>query len=155
MKRSRETAEFAAASRDRSTGRFRYQRIDGADGVDGVIDLPPGSKGPWGVLDIPGAARRLLLDGDQARVLALPHPPGPRGSRALREISEDTARRLLAAAATSQAALSTAVQSLLPEVGHPLLLRGIVGFVQAAASGIRTRHKILSRLKKVGTGTGT
>lgn len=182
-------------ARDRSTGRFRYRRIDGADGadgVDGVIDLPPGSKGPWGVLEIPGAARRLLLDGDQdvtardpetgnphwrvemknrkwmplepspmAAGTSLMPPPAfwhfltprdPAGSRALREISEETARRLLAAAATSEAALTTAVQSLLPEVGHPLLLRGIVGFVQAAASGIRTRVKILSRLKKVGAG---
>ncbi|MGY0061325.1 hypothetical protein ACWY4P_33105 [Streptomyces sp. LZ34] len=176
-------------ARDRSTGRFRYHRIDG---VDGVIDLPPGSKGPWGLLDIPGAAGRLLLEGDHEVTArdpetGAPHwrvgmknrswmssepspmaegtsrmppsafwhfltPRDPAGSRALREISEDTVRRLLAAAATSQAALTTAVQSLLPEVGHPLLLRGIVGFVQEAARGVRTRDKILSRLKKAGTG---
>ncbi|MDW6062383.1 hypothetical protein SAZ11_35630 [Streptomyces sp. FXJ1.4098] len=79
-------------------------------------------------------------------------PRDPAGSRALREIPEDTVRRLLAAAATSERALTAAVQSLLPEVVHPLLLRGVVGFVQEAAWGIRTRDKILSRLKKVGTG---
>ncbi|NUP43664.1 MAG: hypothetical protein HOY76_43245 [Streptomyces sp.] len=182
-------------ARDRTTGRFRYRRIDGAegaDGADGAIDLPPRSKGPWGLLDIPGAARRLLLDGDDEVTArdpesGAPHwrvelknrrstapgpspmaagtsrmpppafwhfltPRDPAGSRALREIPEDTVRRLLAAAATSQRALTAAVQSLLPEVGHPLLLRGVVGFVQEAAWGIRTRDKILSRLKKVGTG---
>lgn len=79
-------------------------------------------------------------------------PRDPAGSRALREIPEDTVRRLLAAAATSERALTTALQSLLPEVSHPLLARGLVGFVQEAARGIRIRDKIPSRLKKVGTG---
>ncbi|MDW6062382.1 hypothetical protein SAZ11_35625 [Streptomyces sp. FXJ1.4098] len=63
-------------ARDRTTGRFRYRRIDGADGA---IDLPPGSKGPWGLLDIPGAAHRLLLDGDDEVTARDPESGAPTG----------------------------------------------------------------------------
>ncbi|WP_326687477.1 hypothetical protein OIE63_10130 [Streptomyces sp. NBC_01795] len=70
------------------------------------------------------------------------------GSRALREISEDTVRGLLAAAATSESALREALGALLPEVSHPLLLDGIVGCVQDAAGRIPDRNKLLRVLEQ-------
>lgn len=71
------------------------------------------------------------------------------GSRALREISEDTVRALLAAAATSETELRTALGTLLPEVRHPLLLRGIVGFVQETAARAKGLNSYLARLEKL------
>ncbi|WP_405798383.1 hypothetical protein [Streptomyces sp. NBC_01506] len=181
-------------SRDR-TGRFRYHRVDG---VHGTIRPQPGASGPWGLLDLPGAPRGLLLDGDgekggrsrDGEVTArdpetgepywraymqdcnwMPNEPSytamgtarmppsaywhflrPRdlpGSRALREISEDTVRALLAAAATSETELRTALGTLLPEVRHPLLLRGIVGFVQETAARAKGLNSYLARLEKL------
>ncbi|WBB61763.1 hypothetical protein O7599_04205 [Streptomyces sp. WMMC500] len=67
------------------------------------------------------------------------------GSRALREMSEDTVRALLAATATSESALRNALGSLLPEVTHPLLLDGLTGFFQETDR--RTQHR--DRLLKV------
>ncbi|MEV0372450.1 hypothetical protein AB0I10_21885 [Streptomyces sp. NPDC050636] len=173
---------------DRATGQVRYHRIDGVHGaLDGA-----GITAIWGLLDVPGAEKRLVLSGGVGRynpVLArdaetgelywqaelkndgwadnepdpvaagtrLIPPPAfwhfltPRdaaGSRALRQITEDTVRRLLKAAATSEEALRTAVGKLLPEVGHPLLVRGVVGCVQATTEMISHRDRILTRLER-------
>ncbi|BDM74369.1 hypothetical protein HEK616_78560 (plasmid) [Streptomyces nigrescens] len=174
---------------DRATGRVRYHRIDG---VQGVFD-GSGGTAVWGLLDIPGSAKPLVLSGglrrydpvvardaetgeqywaaqrtnygytrhDPSPVAAgtrlMPpsafwhflKPRDPAGSAALREVSEDTARRLLKAAATSEEALRTAVAKLLPEVGHPLLIRGVIGCVQEAAATARSHNALLRRLKRV------
>ncbi|MEU9114888.1 hypothetical protein AB0D04_24650 [Streptomyces sp. NPDC048483] len=174
---------------DRATGRVRYHRVDGVQGAfDGA-----GTTAVWGLLDIPGAERRLVLSGGVRRydpVLArdadtgelywaaertnngytdnapppvaagtrlIPTPAfwhfltprDPAGSRALRQITENTVRRLLKAAATSEEALRTAVGKLLPEVGHPLLVRGVVGCVQEAAEKRRFRDAFMGRLNRV------
>ncbi|NUP53724.1 MAG: phage tail tape measure protein [Catenulispora sp.] len=71
------------------------------------------------------------------------------GSRALRGISEASARVLLKAAATSEAAVREAVGSVLPEVSHPLLVDGIVGMVRYAARRIPDRNKLLRVLEQV------
>ncbi|WP_331767683.1 hypothetical protein [Embleya sp. NBC_00896] len=173
---------------DRATGQVRYHRVDGVHGaLDGA-----GITAIWGLLDLPGAEKRLVLSGGvglYSPVLArdaetgdlywqaelkndgwvdnepdpvaagtrLIPPPAfwhfltprdPAGSRALREITEDTVRCLLKAAATSEEALRTAVGKLLPEVGHPLLARGVVGCVQAATAMMSHRDRILTRLKR-------
>jgi hypothetical protein len=73
-------------------------------------------------------------------------PRDPSGSRALRGISEDTTRALLAAAATSGSALRKAIASVLPEVSHPLLIDGIVGVVQETAARIPDRDRLLRTL---------
>ncbi|GAB3453335.1 hypothetical protein GCM10027570_32400 [Streptomonospora sediminis] len=66
------------------------------------------------------------------------------GSRALRQISEDTVRSLLAVAAPrSAAALRTAVAKLLPEITHPRLVEGVVGVVTEAAARIRDRDRLI------------
>ncbi|MFF2187692.1 hypothetical protein [Streptomyces sp. NPDC058155] len=173
---------------DRVTGQVRYHRVDGVHGeFDGA-----GATAIWGLLDLPGAEKRLVLSGGVGKyrpVVArdaetgeiywqaelrndgwtdstpdlmaagtrLIPPPAfwhfltprdPAGSRALREITEDTVRRLLTAAATSEDALRTAVGKLLPEVGHPLLLQGVLGCVRAATEQISHRNLILTRLKR-------
>ncbi|MEV0774880.1 hypothetical protein [Streptomyces sp. NPDC050428] len=174
--------------RDRVTDRVRYHRVDG---VEGTLD-GDGMTAVWGLLDVPGTEKRLLLSGGVSRyspVVArdaetgeiywqaerrndgytysdpdpmtagtqLIPPPAfwhfltprdPAGSGALREMTEDTVRGLLKAAATSEEALRTAVRRLLPEVGHPLLVRGVVGCVQAATALLAERNKILTRLKR-------
>ncbi|WP_421106565.1 hypothetical protein [Streptomyces sp. NEAU-S77] len=175
-------------ARDSTTGEVRYHRIDGVHGtLDGA-----GPTAIWGLLDIPGSEKRLVLSGGVGKyrpVVArdadtgecywqaelkndgwvdsepdpvaagtrLIPPPAfwhfltprdPAGSQALRQITEDTVRRLLKAAATSEEALRTAVGRLLPEVSHPLLVSGVVGCVREAA-GLRThRDRILTRLKR-------
>ncbi|MFI7641759.1 hypothetical protein [Nonomuraea sp. NPDC049400] len=175
-------------AKDTVTGQVRYHRIDG---VHGVLD-GAGITAVWGLLDVPGAEKRLVLSGGVGRyrpVLArdaetgelywqaelkndgwtdnepdavaagtrLIPPPAfwhfltprdPAGSQALRQITEDTVRRLLKAAATSEEALRTAVGKLLPEIGHPLLVRGVVGCVQAATEMISHRDRMLARLKR-------
>ncbi|MFE1770999.1 hypothetical protein [Streptomyces sp. NPDC059008] len=174
---------------DGATGQVRYHRIDGVQGAfdgSGVTEV-------WGLLDIPGAERPLVLSGgirrydpvvardadtgerywaaertnhgytrhDPSPVAAgtrlMPpaafwhflKPRDPAGSTALREISEATVRRLVKAAATSEEALRTAVGKLLPEIGHPLLVRGVVGCVQEAAETARSRTVLLRSLKRV------
>ncbi|MFD8542458.1 hypothetical protein [Streptomyces sp. NPDC059649] len=174
---------------DRATGRVRYHRIDGVQGAfDGA-----GITAVWGLLDIPGAGKPLVLSGgvrrydpvvardadtgerywaaertnhgytrhDPSPVAAgtrlMPpaafwhflQPRDPAGSAALREISEATVRRLVKAAATSEGALRTAVTKLLPEVGHPLLVQGVIGCVQEAAATARSGIAFLRRLKRV------
>lgn len=69
------------------------------------------------------------------------------GSRALRAISEDTVRGLLAAAATSESTLREAIGRLLPDVSHPLLRDGIVGIVKEAARRIPDRNRLLKVLE--------
>lgn len=174
---------------DRVTGRVRYHRIDG---VQGAFD-GSGSTAVWGLLDIPGAEKPLVLSGGDRRydpVVArdpdtgeqywaaqrtnygytrhdpspmaagtglMPpsafwhflKPRDPAGSTALREISEATVRRLVKAANTSEESLRTAVAKLLPEVGHPLLVRGVIGCVQEAAATALSRNALLRRLKRV------
>ncbi|WP_405799712.1 hypothetical protein [Streptomyces sp. NBC_01506] len=169
-------------------GQVRYHRVDG---VNGVLD-EAGITAIWGLLDVPGTEKRLVLSGGVGKyrpVLArdaetgelywqaelkndgwvdnkpdpvaagtrLIPPPAfwhfltprdPAGSRALREVTEDTVRRLLKAAATSDEALRTAVGKLLPEVGHPLLVRGVAGCVRAATELISQRNNLLARLKR-------
>ncbi|MFF0725938.1 hypothetical protein [Streptomyces sp. NPDC004134] len=68
------------------------------------------------------------------------------GSRALREVSEDTVRALLAAAATSAAELRKALGALLPEVRHELLLDGLTGFFQETDRRIQHRDRLLTVL---------
>ncbi|MBO8187536.1 hypothetical protein [Streptomyces spirodelae] len=68
------------------------------------------------------------------------------GSRALREISEDTVRALLAATSTSAPALRKALGSLLPQVGHQLLLDGLMGFFQETNRRIQHRDRLLKVL---------
>ncbi|MEU6716066.1 DUF4132 domain-containing protein [Nonomuraea sp. NPDC046802] len=175
-------------ARDRVTRQVRYHRIDD---VHGVLD-GAGITAMWGLLDIPGAERRLILSGGvrrydpvrardaetgelywQAelkndgwtdnepdlvaagtRLIPRPafwhflEPRDPAGSQALRQITEDTVRLLLKAAATSEEALSAAIGKLLPEVSHPLLVRGIAGCVQEARELISHRGRILARLKR-------
>ncbi|OPF72850.1 hypothetical protein VT50_0230010 [Streptomyces antioxidans] len=180
---------------DRVTGRIRYHRIDGVHGTAQPTtgSLPHGRWSakppvPWGLLDVPGSDRRLLLDGgydvtardpetgaahwrvymmDQDWIANHPSPMAagtrrmppkafwhfltPRdlpGSRALREISEDTVRALLAATATSASALRKALGSLLPEVSHPLLLDGLMGFFQETNRRIRHRDRLLTVLDR-------
>ncbi|WP_433211510.1 DUF4132 domain-containing protein [Microtetraspora malaysiensis] len=172
---------------DRATGQVRYHRIDG---VHGVLD-GAGITSVWGLLDVPGAGKRLILSGGvglynpvvardtetgelywQAELMndgwvdnepdlvaagtRLIPPPAfwhfltprdPAGSGALRQITEDTVRLLLRAAATSEEALRTTVGKLLAEVSHPLLVRGVVGCVQATTEMISHRRRILTRLK--------
>ncbi|MGI5350450.1 hypothetical protein ACQEU8_20065 [Streptomyces sp. CA-250714] len=175
-------------SKDRVTGQVRYHRVDGVHGtLDGA-----GITAIWGLLDVPGTEKRLVLSGGIGRynpVLArdaetgelywqaelkndgwvdtepdpvaagtrlipppafwhLLKPRDPAGSLALRQITEDTVRRLLKAAATSEEALRTAVGKLLPEVGHRLLVQGVVGCVQATTEMISQRDRILNRLKR-------
>ncbi|GAA3850443.1 hypothetical protein [Streptomyces sedi] len=178
---------------DRVTGRLRYHRVDGVHGTASPMTgfLPHGRWSiepslPWGLLDVPGTDRRLLLDGayhvtardpetgaahwrvymgDQDWIV--PHTPPmaagtrrmppkafwhfltPRdltGSRALREIPEDTVRALLAATATSTPALRKALDTLLPEVSHPLLLDGLMGVLQETHHRIRDRERLLKVL---------
>lgn len=180
---------------DRVTGHVRYHRIDGVHGtaLPTTGALPHGRwtarpPVPWGLLDVPGSDRRLLLDGgydvtardpetgaahwrvymmDQDWIVNQPSPMAagtrrmppkafwhfltPRdlpGSRALREISEDTVRALLTATATSTStsALRNALGSLLPEVGHPLLLDGLTGFFQETNRRIQHRDRLLKVL---------
>ncbi|MUL43028.1 hypothetical protein FZ103_17935 [Streptomonospora sp. PA3] len=168
------------AARDRRTGKVRYHRIDGVHGT-----VPPGEEGEaWGLLDVPAAQGRLLLEGDyfvtardpdtgdkhwtvymmdrewivnepSAMAAGTPRMPPkafwhfltPRdlpGSRALRRISEDTVRSLLAVAAPrSAAALRTAVAKLLPEITHPRLVEGVVGVVTEAAARLRDRDRLI------------
>ncbi|WP_148082251.1 hypothetical protein [Streptomyces botrytidirepellens] len=175
-------------ARDSATGEVRYHRIDGVHGtLDGA-----GPTAIWGLLDIPGSKKRLVLSGGvgmyrpvvardadtgecywQAelkndgwadsepdpvaagtRLIPPPAfwhfltPRDPAGSQALRQITEDTVRRLLKAAGTSEEALRTAVGRLLPEVSHPLLVRGVVGCVGEAARMRAHRDRILTRLKR-------
>lgn len=180
-------------ARDRRTGRVGYHRIDG---VHGTVPATLPDVVPWGLLDVPGADGRLLLDsGTHHHVHCVtardpqtgePHwrvwmtdpdrvamddpdplaagtvrmPPKafwhfltPRdlpGSRALREVSEDTVRGLLAAAATSEPAVREAVGQLLPEASHPLLLDGIVGIVKETARRIPDRDRLLKTLATAG-----
>ncbi|NSC25453.1 hypothetical protein FM076_31600 [Streptomyces albus subsp. chlorinus] len=75
-------------------------------------------------------------------------PRDPAGSRALRRITEDTVRRLLKAAATSEEELRAAVAKLLPEAGHRLLVRGVLGCVRATADMVSHRDRILARLAR-------
>ncbi|WP_258572816.1 hypothetical protein [Streptomyces sp. KM273126] len=173
---------------DKTTGQVRYHRVDGVHGTlhgTGITSL-------WGLLDLPGAEKPLVLSGGvglydpvvardaetgelywqaelkndgwtdnkpdpMAAGTRLIPPPAfwhfltprdPAGSRALREITEDTVRSLLKAAATSEEALRTAVRELLPEAGHPLLVRGVVGCVQATTEMISHRDRILTRLTR-------
>ncbi|GAA2676044.1 hypothetical protein GCM10010400_43360 [Streptomyces aculeolatus] len=182
-------------SYDRVTGRVRYHRIDGVHGtaLPTTGSLPHARWSvkppvPWGLLDVPGSDRRLLLDGgydvtardpetgaahwrvymmDQSWIVNQPSPMAagtrrmppkafwhfltPRdlpGSRALREVSEDTVRALLAAAATSAQALRKALGSLLPEVSHPALLDGLTGFFQETDRRIRHRDRLLKVLDR-------
>ncbi|MFE0759552.1 hypothetical protein [Streptomyces smyrnaeus] len=178
---------------DRLTGQVRYHRIDGVHGtalpMTGYLPHARWSSKPpvpWGLLDVPGSDRRLLLDGgydvtardpetgaahwrvymmDQDWIVNHPSPMAagtrrmppkafwhfltPRdlpGSRALREISEDTVRALLAATATSSSALRKALGLLLPEVSHQLLLDGLTGFFQETNRRIQHRDRLLKVL---------
>lgn len=173
---------------DRTTGRVRYERVDGVRGeFDGS-----GVTAVWGLLDIPGADRPLVLSGGNRLydpVLArdadtgalywaaermntgwTTHEPSlvaagtrlmppsafwhfltPRdtaGSAALRQTSEDTVRRLLKAAATSEQRLHEAIGSLLPEISHPLLVRGVAGVVREAVETLRSRDTLVRRLTR-------
>ncbi|AZM49748.1 hypothetical protein DMB38_31775 [Streptomyces sp. WAC 06738] len=180
---------------DRVTGQVRYHRVDGAHGTALPMtgSLPHGRWSsappfPWGLLDVPGSDRRLLLDGgydvtardpetgtahwrvymmDQDWIVNSPSPmaAGTRrmppkafwhfltardlpGSRALREISEDTVRALLAATATSAAELRKALGALLPDVRHELLLDGLTGFFQETDRRIQHRDRLLKVLDR-------
>ncbi|AUH39598.1 hypothetical protein [Streptomyces sp. CMB-StM0423] len=180
---------------DRVTGQVRYHRVDGPHGTALPMtgSLPHGRWSstppfPWGLLDVPGSDRRLLLDGgydvtardpetgtahwrvymmDQDWIVNSPSPMAagtrrmppkafwhfltPRdlpGSRALRDISEDTVRALLAATATSAAELRKALGALLPEVRHELLLDGLTGFFQETDRRIQHRDRLLTVLDR-------
>ncbi|WP_405657579.1 hypothetical protein [Streptomyces sp. RK9] len=179
-------------AQDEVTGQVRYYRVDG---VHGVLD-GSGSTAVWGLLDLPGTDRPLVLSGGVGRydpVVArdaktgepywhaelkndgwtstepdamaagtrLIPPPAfwhflaprdPAGSAALRRLTEDAVRDLLAAAATSEESLRTAVGKLLPDVGHPLLARGVAGCVQAAADLAARGERLLTRLSRPAQG---
>ncbi|MEO3848285.1 hypothetical protein ABGB09_11615 [Streptomyces sp. B8F3] len=70
------------------------------------------------------------------------------GSRALREITEDTVRPLLAATATSASELRKALGSLLPDVRNELLLDGLVGFFQETDRRIQHRDRLMKVLDR-------
>jgi hypothetical protein len=171
-------------ARNRKTGRYRYHRVDGAEGT---LDAPA-----WGLLDFPGAQQPLAIsspsdiykpvvarDPDTGAVLwqvwrknvgftdtdptlaaagtrlvppaAFWHfltPRDPAGSRVLRQIGEDTVRRLLTAAATSEEALRTAVRGQLPGITHPLLVQGVAGIFQEAAAKLVERDAMVTEFQR-------
>ncbi|MFA3872900.1 DNA-binding protein [Streptomyces sp. MMCC 100] len=86
-------------------------------------------------------------------------PRDPQGSTALREVGDDVASALLAAAAAEAAgdestgaeaedrdAVLGAVRALLPQIGHEALLKGITGVVRYAAEQQRVLDAALARL---------
>ncbi|MFI8950019.1 DNA-binding protein [Streptomyces sp. NPDC053750] len=81
-------------------------------------------------------------------------PRDPQGSAALRRVGEDTAAALLAAAVAEPAGdetdgrdeLPALVRTLLPQVGHEALLKGITGVVRHAADQQRTLDAARARL---------
>ncbi|KOT94645.1 DNA-binding protein [Streptomyces sp. NRRL F-4711] len=95
------------------------------------------------------------------RYWPLLRPRDPQGSAALRRVGDDTAAALLAAA-LAEAPAGTAedrdpvlapVRTLLPEVGHEALRRGITGLVRYAAEQQRTLDAALARLDAAVRGT--
>ncbi|MGH8879683.1 MAG: hypothetical protein ACRD0P_20430, partial [Stackebrandtia sp.] len=156
-----------------ASGGYRYARIDGVGGESAA------NIEPWGLLDLPGGGRVLLLasgdliiavdpddgawlwrvfrlenswrpreDNDMARGTGCIPPPAfwhflrprdPEGSAALRETTVDTARKLLE---------SGNPERVLPQVGHPRLLRGIGGLVEVAHRNLEQRDKILARVSR-------
>lgn len=122
---------YSVTARDPQTGEAHW-RVSIADPDRVVMSADPMASGT--VRMPPEAFWHFLAPRD------LP------GSRALREISEDAVRMLLAAALTSEAAAREAVGSVLPEVSHPLLVDGIVGVVRNSARRIPDRAKLLKVL---------